>query len=231
VRDYLAEVQRTDIRRVDGTARDSENVRRVVRSLARTVATEAAATTIAADVRSPGAAPHPETVRDYLAALERLMVVEDQPAWAPHLRSRSILRKSPKRHFVDPSLAAAAVGAGPDSLLRDIPFLGTLFESLVVRDLRIYAQAMEGHVFHYRDNTGLEVDAIVTTLDGRWGACEIKLSRARLDEAAATLTRFAERIDTRRSARPAFLAVVVPDGYGYRREDGIDVLPLAALGP
>jgi hypothetical protein len=231
VRDYLIEIQRTDIQRVDGTDRDPETVGRVLRSLARNVATEAAATTIAADVAGGDAAPHPETVRDYLHALERIMVVEDQPAWAPHLRSRSILRRSPKRHFVDPSMAAAAVRADPARLLRDLSFLGALFESLAVRDLRVYAQALDGQIYHYRDNTGLEVDAIVTDGGERWGACEIKLGRGYVDEAAKTLLRFRKRVDTKRSGPPAFLAVIVPEGYGYRREDGIDVIPLAALGP
>lgn len=207
VRDYLGEIQRTDIRRVDGIARDPENVARVVRSLGRNVATEAPATTLAADL------------------------AEDQPAWAPHLRSRSTLRKSPKRHFVDPSLAAAAVGASPESLIRDIPFMGLLFESLVVRDPRVLAQPMEGKVLHYRDNTGLEVDAVIALADGRWGALEIKLGRGRLGEALENLARFRDRIDTERSGEPAFLGVVVPEGYGLRDEDGFDVVPLAALGP
>jgi hypothetical protein len=229
VRDYLAEVQRTDIRRVDRTDRDPVIVGRVLRSLARHVATEAAATTIARD--AAGESPHPETVRDHLSALERLFLIEDQPAWAPHLRSRSILRTSPKRHFVDPSLATAALRAGPEHLLRDFELFGLLFESLSVRDLRIYADPLDGRILHYRDNTGLEVDAIVECADGRWGAVEIKLASARVDDAAATLHRFLDRVDTTRTGEPSFLAVLVGGGYAYTRDDGVAVVPLGALGP
>lgn len=250
VRDYLRDVARVDIRRVDGVARDPLLVERLLRSVARNVATDASVTTITADAMALDAvavdatsgdatayadaiddrSPHQHTVRSYLAALERLLVVEPQPAWAPHLRSRSVLRKAPKRHFVDPSLAAAAVGASPAALLRDIPWLGLLFESLVVRDLRVYAQACDAQVTHYRDNTGLEVDAIITTVDGRWGACEVKLGPAHIDTAAETLTRFRSRIDEQRTGAPAFLAVIVPDGVAYRRADGIDVVPVGAMG-
>lgn len=231
VRDYLDEIRRTDIRRVDGRQRDPESVGRMLRSLAPKVATEAPATTVAADIGGDDGPLHPETVRDYLDALARLMVVEDQPAWAPHLRSRSILRRSPKRHFVDPSLAAAALRAGPDVLLRDLELFGLLFESLVIRDLRVHSQPLDGTVVHYRDNTGLEVDAIVQFGDGRWGAIEIKLSPARIDEAATSLASFRERVDTRRMGEPAFLAVIVGTGYGYLRNDGIGVIPIGVLGP
>ena len=170
-------------------------------------------------------------MRVYLDALARLFVIEDQPAWAPHLRSRSILRSEAKRHFVDPSLAAAALRAGPERLLRDPNLLGLLFESLVVRDLRVYAQASEGDVRQYRDNTGLEVDAIVDRGDGRWAAFEIKLGSGRIDEGAATLLRFADRIDQSKVGPPATLGVIVGTGYGYMREDGIAVIPIGTLGP
>ena len=230
VGDYLEEIARTDITRVDGVARDPNRVRRLLRSLARNVATEVAATTLAADASGADGGLTAETVRDYLSALERLMVTEEQPAWAPHLRSRSILRSSPKRHFVDPSLAVAALGATPDRLVADLGLLGALFESLVVRDLRIHAQAFNGRVLHYRDNTGLEVDAIVERADGRWAAFEVKLGPALIDEGAATLHRFASRIDPARTGPPAALVVVVGWGFGYRRPDGVDVVPIGALG-
>jgi uncharacterized protein len=171
-----------------------------------------------------------DTVREYLGVLERLMVIEDQPAWAPHLRSRH-LRVSPKRHFVDPSLAVAALRASPDSLLGDLGLLGFLFESLVVRDLRVYAQAADARVLQYRDSGGVEVDAIVETGDGRWMAFEVKLGQGQIDEAATSLGRFAARIDTARCGSPALLGVIVATGYGYRREDGIAVIPIGALGP
>jgi predicted AAA+ superfamily ATPase len=232
VGDYLEEICRTDINRVDGGRRDPVRVRRLLRSLARNVATHVTMTTLGADSAASGEDPlKQQTVREYLSALERLFVVEDQPPWEPHLRSRSILRKSPKRHFVDPSLAAAALGAGPAALLRDLNLFGFLFESLVVRDLRLYSQPMRGEVRQFRDNKGLEIDAIVET-DGRWGAFEVRLGGERpIEEAAANLLKFAREVDTRRSGEPSVLGVIVASGYGYRREDGIQVIPITALGP
>jgi predicted AAA+ superfamily ATPase len=188
-RDYLEEIQRVDIARVDGVRRDPVNVSRVIRSLARNVATLVSARTIAADAGGADGPLDDDTVRDYLAALQRLMIYEEQPAWSPHLRSRSILRKSPKRHFVDPSLAVAALGATPELLLRDLNSLGLLFESLVHRDLSVYARACDSSVYHYRDNTGLEVDAIVENRQGDWCAFEVKLGAGQVDQAAASLFR------------------------------------------
>lgn len=231
VRDYLDEIRRVDVSRVEGTRRDPNRVGRLLRSLARNVATYAAATTLAADAGGADGALDDDTVRQYLGALERLMIVEDQPAWAPHLRSKSILRAASKRHFVDPSLAVAALRATPERLLRDLKLFGLLFESLVIRDLRVYAQAADAQVLQYRDNTGLEVDAIVEAADGRWAAFEIKLGPAQVDEGAASLLKFAARIDTERSGDPVALAVIVGSGYGYVRPDGVGVIPIAALGP
>lgn len=231
LRSYLDEVRRVDLSRVDGKQRDPEKVGRLLRSLARNVATQAAATTLAADAGGDGGPVDDDTVRDYLAALERLMVVEDQPAWSPHLRSKSILRRAPKRHFVDPSLAVAALRATPDRLLTDLNLLGLLFESLVIRDLRVYAQAADARVYHYRDNTDLEVDAVVEAADGRWAAFEVKLGPGRIDEGARALLQFSERVDTAACGTPGILAVIIPGGYGYRRDDGVAVIPVGALGP
>ena len=230
-RDYLEDVCRVDLERVDGIRRDPERVRRFLRSLARNVATCASLATVARDVSGPDDLLKAPTARAYLAALERLMVVEDQPPWTPRLRSRSRLRTSPKRHFVDPSLAVAALRGGPDHLLADFAWFGFLFESMVVRDLRVYSQAAGGRVYHYRDNTGLEVDAIVEAGPDRWAAFEIKLGAGRVEEAAANLLQFAERVDTASVGRPATLGVIVGSGYGYRRADGVSVIPCAALGP
>jgi uncharacterized protein len=231
VRDYLEEIARVDVGRVDGTHRDPGRVTRLLASLARNIATHAAATTLAEDTGGAEGPLKDDTVREYLAALERLMVVEDQLAWAPHLRSKHRLRTAPKRHFVDPSLAVAALRATPDRLLGDLNLLGFLFESLVVRDLRVYAQAADARVSQYRDSGGLEVDAIVEAGDGRWMAFEVKLGQGQIDDAAASLTRFAARIDTARCGSPALLGVIVATGYGYRREDGVAVIPIGALGP
>jgi hypothetical protein len=231
VRDYLAEIARIDVARLDATQRDPDRVARLLVSIARNVATHAAAATLARDAGGVDSPIKDDTVRGYLGALERLMVVEDQPAWAPHLRSRHRLRTAPKRHFVDPSLAVAALRATPERLIGDLKLLGFLFESLVVRDLRIYAQSSDARVSHYRDGGGLEVDAIVEAADGRWMAFEVKLGQGQVDEAADSLRRFAERVDTTRCGAPALLGVIVATGYGYRRQDGVAVIPLGALGP
>ena len=159
------------------------------------------------------------------------MVVEHQLAWKPHLRSKAALRQAPRRHFCDPSLAVAALGAGPDRLLQDPELLGLLIESLVIRDLRVFAQAWDVEVFHYRDNDGVEVDAIVQLRDGRWGAIEIKLGERQVDAAAEGLLRFRNRIDQHRSGAPAFLAVICGKGDGYLRPDGVAVIPIGALVP
>lgn len=230
-RDYLAEVSRVDVERVNGVRHDPNRVQRLMQSLARNVATYASIATMAADVGGSDARLMPHTARRYLTALERLMLIEDQPPWAPHLRSRSRLRSSPKRHFVDPSLAAAALRADPDYLMRDISWFGFLFESMVVRDLRVYAQATDASVYQYRDNTGLEVDAVVDAGPGRWAAFEVKLGTSRIAAAARTLRRFADRVDISRCGEPAALGVIVHSGYAYTRSDGVAVIPVGSLGP
>ncbi len=230
VRDYLEEIARVDISRIDRHRRNPDKVVRVMQSLARNLATPVAIRTLAVDAGGTDGALEDETVHNYLNALERLMIIEDQPAWAPHLRSRSILRSASKRHFIDPSLAVAALRATPERLLKDLNLLGFLFESMVVRDLRVYAQANDARVWHYRDNTGLEVDAIIKTADGRWAAFEIKLGAGHVDAGAASLLKFAERVDTAKCGAPALLGVIIGSGYGYMRKDGVTVIPLGSLG-
>ncbi|MFN8224469.1 MAG: DUF4143 domain-containing protein [Gaiellales bacterium] len=231
VRDYVDEIRRTDVRRVDGVSRDPDRVGRLLRSLARHTATHAAATTLALDAEGADGPLKDDTARDYVAALTRLMVVEDLPSWAPHLRAKATLRGAPKRHFVDPSIAVAALRATPDRLLADLNLLGYLFESLVVRDLRVYAQSFDADLLQYRDSNGVEADCVVQCLDGRWAAFEVKLGSGMVDAAAASLTRFAEQIDPEKSGAPALLGVIVGTGYGYVRDDGIAVIPIGALGP
>ena len=231
LRGYLADTARTDLPRVDGVQREPERVKRVLHSLARYTATQVSARAIAADVGGPDEPIKHQTVLQYVDALTRIFVVEDLPAWSPALRSKSRLREAPKRHFVDPSLAAAALGARPERLVREVDTLGLLFESLVVRDLRIYAQAMDADVLHYHDNTGLEADAVVQSRDGSWGAFEAKLGLSAIDDAADTLLRLAARVDIDRHGAPAVLAVITGWGYGYRRPDGVSVIPIGALAP
>ncbi len=229
--DYLDEIRRSDLPRVDGVSRDPDNVGRVLQSLARNVSTPVSIRTIAADAGGDGGPLDADTVSSYLAALRRLMVYEEQRAWSAHLRSRSILRTSPKRHFVDPSLAVAAIGATPERLIGDLQFLGFLFESMVYRDLAIYGRASDAEVFHYRDNTNLEVDAIVQKRHGDWCAFEVKLGGGQIDAAAAALLKFRDRIDVGAVGEPKLLAVIVSTGYGYRRSDGVAVIPVGSLGP
>lgn len=230
-RDYLEQIRNVDVSRVAGSRRDPARVGRLLRSLARNSATEVAISLLATDAGGADGALDRHTVAEYVTILERLMILEDQPAWAPHLRSRANLRTSPKRHFVDPSLAVAALGAGPERLLADLNLLGLLFESLVIRDLRVLAQPLDGQVLHYRDNYGVEVDAIVQLADGRWAGFEIKLGAGLVDEGAASLQRFRDAIDTRKTGEPAVLGVIAGTGYGYLRPDGIAVIPIGALAP
>ena len=232
VRAYLDEIRRVDIGRVAQRAHDPERMARLLASLGRNVATRVSTATLAADVGGADGPLAITTARDYLDALERVMIVEDQPAWEPHLRSKSRLRKSPKRHLVDPSLAVAALGANPRALLEDLELLGFLFESMVVRDLRVYAQAADAEVLHYQDGTGLEIDAIVRARDGRWAAFEVKLGYRQVDLAARNLVKLRdERVDTERVGAPAALGVIVPSGVSHARDDGVAVVSLGALGP
>jgi len=228
---YLDETRRVDLGRLDGPRHDPENVARVLRSLARCVASEASASTIAADVAgadNQGPIDY-HTVIDYIKALTRLFIVEDLPAWSPALRSRGVLRSSVTRHFVDPSLAAAALGADTDRLLADPETLGLLFESLVIRDLRVYGQAVGAAVSHYRENTGAEADAILQMRSGQWAAIEVKLGQGDVDKGAESLLRVVANVDTGRHGEPAFLAVITGWGYAYRRPDGVFVIPVGTL--
>lgn len=231
VRDYLEEIRRVDIGRVGKRSHDPERVGGLLRSLARNQATYASVATLAADTGGGEGPIKEETAREYLDALGRLMITEDLPPWAPHLRSKSRVRSAPKRLFVDPSLAVAALRASPEQLLKDLNLMGFLYESLVIRDLRVYAQAADAQVLQYRDNTGLEVDAIVETADGRWAAFEIKLGSGMADEAAVNLLKFSQRVDVVKCGKPSALAVIVGSGYGYVRPDGVAVIPIGALGP
>ena len=229
--DYLGEICRTDISTVDGVRRDPAAVRRLLSSLGRNVATTASFTTLAADAAGPRPLNR-TTAMEYLRSLERLFIVEDVPQWPTHLRSRAAVRGAAKRHFVDPSLAAAAMGAGPARLLRELRVLGFLFESLVVRDLRIYGQANDAAVYHYRDAANLEVDAVIQARDGNWLAAEVKLGgTGAIEEAARSLQRLRDKVDTDRAGAPAKLAVITATGYAYDRPDGITVLPITSLGP
>lgn len=227
---YIAEFCRTDISSVDGVERDPGGVARLVASIARNVSTTASFSKLAAE--AAGDRPlNRTTATEYLRSLERLFVVEDAPAWRTHLRSRATLQSSPKRHFVDPSLAAAALGATPERLLADLRALGFLFESLAVRDLRIYGQASQASVYHYRDSDRLEIDVIVEARDGRWLAAEVKLGGDEgIEQAARSLLRLRSKVDDSRMPAPSKLLIITAAGYGYDRPDGTTVVPITALG-
>ncbi|WP_244924896.1 ATP-binding protein [Actinomyces bowdenii] len=230
-RAYVDGLIDSDVSRMDGVRRNATRMRELMRSYARNVSTQASQATIAADLASNDASMAPNTVSDYLDALARSYVIEDLPAWNPALRSKTAVRTSPTRHFVDPSIGLAVMRATPAGLLRDVETLGLQFESLCVRDLRVYAEAADGTVFHYRDKTGLEADAVVVLADGRWAPIEVKMGEARVDEAARHLRSLAQRVDVDRMGEPSFLAVLTAGAAAYRRDDGVLVIPLACLGP
>ncbi len=230
VEGYLDDVCRMDVQRLDGVRRDPAGVRALIASLARNSACPVTIEALATDAGGADRSMKTETVRGYLAALDRLMVTDDVPAWRPSLRSRTRLRGQTVRHLADPSLATAALNAGPDRLLRDLNLMGLLFESLVVRDLRVDAQALGGRVFHYRDSLGLEADAIVELPGGEWAAFEMKLgsSPVVVDGAAANLLKLRERVA---GAPPVALAVITGAGFGFTRPDGVHQIPIGALAP
>ena len=229
VRDYMHFIAEVDLSKVSSKRRDPQKVRRLLQSLARNISTEASITTLAKDAGGSDRGLDGEAVAEYLFALERLMVVENLPAWSTHIRSSETLRKAPKRHFADPSLAIGVLGISVPKLTADLHSLGLLFESLAIRDMRIYAEVHGGRVFHYRDSRGLEIDAIIEYPDGTWGAFEIKLGIGAADEAANTLQKFAAKIDTSKTQAPSALTVITGNGFAHRRPDGVNVVPLSAL--
>jgi uncharacterized protein len=229
MRDYLANIVEVDIAQLG--IRRPANMRRLLRALGRGVGTDVNIKALTADVAGADGTPARETVSTYLGALERLMLTENLPAWAPHMRSTTPLRKSATRFMTDPSLGVAALGVGPEQLLRDLNATGFHFEGLVVRDLRTYTQPLGGSLAHWRDNNGHEVDVIITLDDGRWAALEIKMNPDAADAAADSLLRFAKKVDTTKVGEPAFLAVVTTRAAAARRPDRVLVLPVATLGP
>ena len=230
-RDYVDSVIESDISRVDGIDKNPRRVRLLLRSLARNESTEAAMTTLQADMAADEGRVSTNTIAQYLAALRRIFVLDDHEAWASAVRSKVAIRQSPARRFCDPSLPAALLGLTTDKLLVDFNTLGMLFESLVVRDLRVYASASGATVTRYRDAKGLEADAVVEWPDGRWGAIEVKLDGTREDQAAAALLKLGTLVRSQHGGPPTFLAVVTATGYARRRPDGVYVIPVGTLGP
>ena len=230
LRAYLGEIARADLRQLEGIRRDPQTVLRLLRSLARNVGTPASTSAIRRYVNGAEGVMKDETIATMIAGLSRLMVVEDLPAWAPALRSRTRLRAAFVRHFVDPSLAVAAVGADADRLLADLEWFGFLFEGAVLRDIRVLSQALDARTFHYRDESGLEADIVIEFPDGRWIAVEVKLGHSQVDQAAANLIALRDRVDARSTGEAVALVVVTATGAAYTRLDGVIVLPACALG-
>ncbi len=226
--DLLAEV---DMSRLSNTKRDPIKIKNLLRSLARNTATMVDIKTLEADIRQRDFKDISRpTIYDYLDALDRLMITENQPAWSTHIRSSSTLRKAAKRHFTDAALAVAALGLKKEALLKDLKFVGFLFESLAVHELRVYAQVSDAKVYHYHDSSGLEVDAIVQKYNGDWCAFEIKLGTGQIEEAAKSLKKFVSILDTKSVALPKSLNIITGTGISYTRNDGINVISLASLG-
>ncbi|MDQ3140725.1 MAG: DUF4143 domain-containing protein [Bacteroidota bacterium] len=230
-RAYVELLAEVDMSRVSDVKRDPLKVRSLLRSLARNTATLVDISALESDIREKeNVWVTRPTVYDYLDTLNRLMILEDQPAWNTHIRSSYALRKSPKRHFTDVCLAVAALGADENSLLNDLNFTGFLFESLVTHELRVYAQANDAKVYHYRDSSGLEVDSIVQKYNGDWCAFEIKLGAGQIDEAAANLHKFISILNIKKIKPPKSLNIITGTGISYTRQDGINVISLASLG-
>ena len=232
--DYFDAVVSTDISRVDSVKRDKEKAKRLLRSYARHVGTQSPLETIRQDILANQTDTFDQvTLYSYLDAFRKIFVLEDSPAWNPNLRSKTSIRTTDTRYFQDPSIATAALGVGPKDLLDDLNTMGFLFENLCIRDLRIYADYLDGTVYHFRDKKGLECDAVIHLRNGTYGLIEIKLGGDKLiDQGAETLKDLASQIDTENMAKPAFMAVLCAKApFAYKRSDGVYVIPVATLKP
>ena len=233
--DYYDAVTKEDVTNVDGVKRASERVQRLMRAYARHQGTQASIASLKEDLKNNDTTTLDEdTISSYLDALRKIFIVEDMPAWNPNLRSKTAIRTSDTRYFVDPSIATAALGLGPTDLMNDLNSMGFFFEAMCVRDLRVFAEALNGKVYHYRDKSGLECDAVIHLRNGQYGLIEIKLGGDSLiKEGAETLNELANQIDTTRMKSPAFKMILTATGeYAYRRpEDGIYVVPIGCLRP
>lgn len=232
--DYFDAVTERDIKRIDDVDRDTEKTKRIMRSYARFQGAQVSISKIAQDIQSNEANEIGNgTVDDYIKALRKLFVIEDMPAWNPNLRSKTAIRTSDTRYFIDPSIAVAALGAGPNDLINDLETFGLLFETMCIRDLRVYASSLNGNVYHYRDKNGLECDAIVHLRNGSYGLIEIKLGGDMLiNEGAKSLKVLASKIDETRMKKPSFMMVLAGIApYAFQRPDGVWVVPVTCLKP
>lgn len=230
--DYYDAVVNWDINRADGVQKNKERVKRLMRSYARNQGSQVSISTIRQDIIVNDESDISEdTVSAYLNALRKIFVIEDMPAWNPNLRSKTAIRTSDTRYFIDPSIATASLGIGPKDLINDLKTFGLMFETLCVRDLRVYAEALDGNVYHYRDKENLECDAVVHLRNGTYGLIEIKLGGNKLiEEGAVNLKTLNSKLDTEKMKNPSFLMILVGTGdFAYRRDDGIYVVPVGCL--
>lgn len=230
--DYYTAIVNTDISRVDNVKRNPERAKRLMKSYARNQGSQTAYTVIRDDIAANDSETITEdTVYAYTNALRKIFVIEDMPAWNPNLRSKTAIRTSDTRYFIDPSIATASLGMGPEDLIKDLNTMGLFFKTMCVRDLRVYAESIDGEVYHYRDKSGLECDTVVHLRNGSFGLIEIKLGGDKLiEEGAENLKTFSNKIDTNKMKAPSFLMVLTGTGkYAYRREDGVYVVPIGCL--
>ena len=230
--DYYDAIVQSDISRVDNITRNPERVKRLMKSYARNLGTQASNETLRNDIiANDSVSLDTDTVLSYINALKKIFVIEESHAWNPNLRSKTAIRSSDTRYFVDPSIAAATLGIGPNDLIKDLNTFGLLFECLCIRDLRVYAESINGNVYHYRDANDLECDAVIHLRNGAYGLIEIKLGGDHLiEEGAKNLKRLQDKIDTEKMSNPSFLMILTAIGnYAYRREDGVYVVPIGCL--
>ena len=230
--DYVDSVVNKDIQRVDGVKRNPERAKLLLRSYARNISQQVPLSTIRKDMLANDSSTLDEdTVTDYIKALKKLFVIEDLTAWNPNLRSKAAIRTTDTRHFVDPSIGTASLGLGPKDLINDLKSFGFFFEDMAVRDLRVYAEALDGKLYHYRDSTGLECDTVLHRRNGSYALLEVKLGgKDLIDEGAANMLKLSQNIDTDKMPSPSFMAVIIGVGnYAYQREDGVYVIPIGCL--
>jgi predicted AAA+ superfamily ATPase len=232
-KEYINTLLKTDITNVDEIKRNPQRARFILRSYARHISTSAAMQTILRDIEVQYMAEDIKTIYSYINAFEMLFVIEETESWSPRLRSKAVIRTTNTRHFSDPSFATVVLGASPNDLLNDLQTFGLVFENLVIRDLKIYTDMLGGSVYNYRDNSGLEADAIIHLNNGKWGLVEIKLGgESLINEGAANLIKLRDKIDYEVMKKPSFLAVITAvDQFAYRREDGVFVIPIGCLKP
>ena len=230
--DYYDAIVNTDISRADGILKNPERVKNLMKSYARNMGSQASLETIKNDmINNDSFSIDTDTVLSYIKALKKIFVIEESPAWNPNLRSKTAIRTTDTRYFIDPSIATSTLGLGPKDLLNDLNTFGLIFETLCIRDLRVYASSINGMVYHYRDAADLECDAVIHLRNGEYGLIEIKLGGDKLiEEAAENLLKLNKKIDTTKMKNPAFLMILTATGkYAYKREDGVLVVPIGCL--